>query len=146
MTPGPWVALAVSDSGTGMPEEILPHIFEPFFTTKKVGQGSGLGLAQVYGIVRQHDGYIGMSSQVGQGTTFTIYLPEWVEETADKASPVEADLLPGQGELILLVDDNAMVREVGEAMLENLGYRVATAQNDGRRWACTRNEATRLRW
>ncbi len=129
MTPGRWVSLAVSDNGTGMPEEILSHIFEPFFTTKEIGQGSGLGLAQVYGIVRQHDGYIGMTSRVGRGTTFTIYLPEWVEGEGAEPSPEQANLSSGGGELILLVDDNAMVREVGEAMLANLGYQVVTAQN-----------------
>jgi len=129
METGQWVSLTVSDSGTGMPEEILPHIFEPFFTTKEIGQGSGLGLAQVYGIVRQHDGYIETASRVGQGTTFTIYLPEWVDAEVADTSPAQADLSSGGGELILLVDDNAAVREVGEAMLENLGYRVVTAYN-----------------
>jgi len=129
MPAGQWVSLAVSDSGTGMPEEVLSHIFEPFFTTKEIGQGSGLGLAQVYGIVRQHDGYIGADSKPGHGTTFTIYLPEWVEGAGVEPSPEHAGLTSGRSELILLVDDNAMVREVGEAMLANLGYQVVTAQN-----------------
>jgi len=130
MRPGNWVALAVSDTGVGMPEEVLSHIFEPFFTTKEVGQGSGLGLAQVYGIVRQHEGYIDVKSQVGQGTTFTFYLPAWVQERGSDAPRVsKEDLLCGSGELILLVDDNAMVRQVGQAMLEELGYRVTTARD-----------------
>jgi len=75
MHAGPWLVLSISDSGSGILQDILPHIFEPFFTTKELGQGTGLGLAQVYGIVKQHNGHIEVNSQIGQGTTFIIYLP-----------------------------------------------------------------------
>jgi len=123
------VCLTVSDTGTGMTEEAQAHLFEPFFTTKEVGQGTGLGLAQVYGIVRQHGGYIGVETELGRGTTFRIYLPAYEEETEE----TEAEELPvppqGQGETILLVEDNEALREAGQEILESLGYRVLTAAN-----------------
>jgi CheY-like chemotaxis protein len=112
-----------------MTEEAQAHLFEPFFTTKEVGQGTGLGLAQVYGIVRQHGGYIGVETELGRGTTFRIYLPAYEEETEE----TEAEELPvppqGQGETILLVEDNETLREAGRELLESLGYRVLTAAN-----------------
>ncbi len=82
MESGEWVKLAISDTGIGIAPEALTHIYEPFFTTKGVGKGSGLGLAQVYGIVKQHAGHIIAESQLGEGTTFTIYLPVWEGGTA----------------------------------------------------------------
>src|SRR4051794_24531808 len=75
MPPGHWICLSVADSGSGIPTDLLPRIFEPFFTTKAPGKGTGLGLAQVHGIIKQHEGYIGVESQMGEGTTFTLYLP-----------------------------------------------------------------------
>jgi signal transduction histidine kinase/CheY-like chemotaxis protein len=128
MPPGQWVCLTVSDTGTGMTEEVQAHLFEPFFTTKEPGRGTGLGLAQVYGIIRQHQGYIGVETEVGEGTTFRIYLP---------LSRAEADIVKdegsttpwGQGETILLVEDNEKLREVGHSLLESLGYRVLAAAN-----------------
>jgi signal transduction histidine kinase len=89
MTPGTWVQIEVTDSGTGIPEDALSHIFEPFFTTKEVGKGTGLGLAQVYGIVQQHDGYIDVSSWPGEGTTFRLYLPPR-EKWQARAAPTYA--------------------------------------------------------
>lgn len=87
MQPGKWLHLAVSDNGTGIPAKTLPHIFEPFFTTKSQGRGTGLGLAQVYGIIRHHDGFISVKSEVGVGTTFDIYLPaiDYLEQESQEA-------------------------------------------------------------
>jgi len=144
-TPGSeWVCMAVADTGTGIPPEVLPHIYEPFFTTKPVGQGTGLGLAQVYGIVSQHKGYVGVETKVGPnvgvgpnedvggGTTFRIYLPAYKEERVEEAVEREAVAPPrGRGETILLAEDEARIREVGQSVLESLGYRVLTAA-DGR--------------
>ncbi|NOZ04807.1 MAG: PAS domain S-box protein [Chloroflexi bacterium] len=126
---GKWVTLAVSDSGTGIPTDALPHLFEPFFTTKEVGKGSGLGLAQVYGIVRQHEGYIDVTSEVNRGTTFTIYLPAWHEAPADSDLPDWENIPRGHGEVILIVDDDPSVRQVCQAMVESLGYETLSAGN-----------------
>jgi two-component system, cell cycle sensor histidine kinase and response regulator CckA len=129
MPPGRWLVLSVSDTGVGIPPEVLPHIFEPFFTTKMVGQGTGLGLAQAYGLIKQHGGEIGVSSQVGQGTTFTVYLPAF-STTAPKPPEVITQRLPqGHGELILLVEDDPLVLAVYQMTLKQLGYGVVTAQN-----------------
>jgi signal transduction histidine kinase/ActR/RegA family two-component response regulator len=129
MGSGEWICMAVSDTGSGIPPDVLPHIFEPFFTTKPVGQGTGLGLAQVYGIVRQHEGYIGVETEVGKGTTFRIYLPVHREEGLEKV--IEEAMLPpqGQGETILLVEDEERLRKVGQEILKSLGYRVLAAAN-----------------
>lgn len=124
MTPGPWVVVEVADTGVGILPEILPHIFEPFFTTKRPGQGTGLGLAQVYGIVQQHGGYIGVRSYPGEGTTFVIYLPYQRPEgrvEAGKAALTETARFHGT---ILLVEDEPKVLEVTRDMLEALGFRV----------------------
>ncbi|MGD2147550.1 MAG: ATP-binding protein [Anaerolineae bacterium] len=127
MTPGEWVCLAVRDTGIGMSKDVQAHLFEPFFTTKDVHEGTGLGLAQVYGIVRQHQGHIGVESEPGQGTTFRIYLAAnggtWEEQAGDGA----ADSPQGRGETVLLVEDQPRFREAGGALLESLGYRVVTA-------------------
>ncbi len=129
LSPGEWVLFSVSDTGTGIPAEVLPHIFEPFFTTKEVGQGTGLGLAQVYGIIRQHEGYIDVASQAGQGTTFTIYLPAMVAKEKTATAEITTDIPRGHGETVLLVEDEPTVLATGQAMLEYLGYRVLTAVN-----------------
>jgi PAS domain S-box-containing protein len=129
LPPGQWVTLAVSDTGSGIPPEIMTHIFEPFFTTKERGKGTGLGLAQVYGIIKQHQGFIDVHSRAGQGTTFHIYLPALPEKNrAAKAAP-EDELVFGRGETILLVEDDADVLEVNQTILDGLGYCVLTAEN-----------------
>ncbi len=127
MEPGEWVCLAVSDTGVGMTDEVRAHLFEPFFTTKEPGKGTGLGLAQVYGIVKQHGGHVGVETEVGQGATFRLYLLACeVEEVVEG----EVSAVPrGRGETILLVEDNEKIREAGRAILESLGYRVQTAAN-----------------
>ncbi|MBM4431933.1 MAG: response regulator, partial [Chloroflexi bacterium] len=124
---GQWARLTVSDSGTGMASEVLSHLFEPFFTTKEVGQGTGLGLAQVHGIVKQHGGEIEVQTTPGEGTSFIIYLPALpVSRTTDQ--PSEAQPVPqGQGETILIVEDDASVRQVLVNSVERLQYRVLAA-------------------
>jgi len=126
---GEWVRLTVSDTGTGILPDALPHIFEPFFTTKDPGQGSGLGLAQVHGIVGQHGGHIGVETQVGAGTTFTIYLPALVEHPAAQLVLDVPGAPQGQGETVLVVEDGAAVRAALVASLEEWNYRVLEAVN-----------------
>jgi nitrogen-specific signal transduction histidine kinase/CheY-like chemotaxis protein len=125
--PGTYAMITVSDTGTGMDEETRLRIFEPFFTTKDVGKGTGLGMAVVYGIVKQHDGLVTVYSEPGQGTTFRIYLP--VNETSAAAMKAAvAEEPPGRGsETILLAEDDKMVRDMIVRMLENFGYTVITA-------------------
>jgi two-component system cell cycle sensor histidine kinase/response regulator CckA len=123
--PGPYLLLSVADSGTGIPAAILGKIFDPFFTTKEVGKGTGLGLATVRSIVKDHGGFIKVSSEVGSGTTFSLYFP--VAETPDAASGAARTLPAGAGELLLVVDDEASIREITKATLEAHNYRVLTA-------------------
>ncbi len=129
MEAGEWVRLTVSDTGTGIPPDVRPRIFEPFFTTKERGEGTGLGLAQVHGIVKQHEGEIDVTTTVGEGTTFTIYLPALLVAEPE-ALPEERLALPqGQGETILVVEDNAAMREAVVDTLKVLNYRALEAAN-----------------
>ncbi len=124
---GPWVVLAVSDTGTGMSDEVREHIFEPFFTTKEVGKGTGLGLATCYGIVTQSGGHIDVESKLGEGTTFTIYLPA-SENGPDPEKPQELPQeIPGGTETVLLVEDRAALRRAIATGLRKLGYTVLEA-------------------
>jgi two-component system cell cycle sensor histidine kinase/response regulator CckA len=126
--PGNYACISVADTGTGMDKEVQSKIFEPFFTTKDRGRGTGLGLASAYGIVKNHDGIINVYSEKGKGAKFTIYLPA-VEKKVDKESPIAAaKVLPGSEE-ILLVDDEQMILEVGQAILIELGYHPLLAHN-----------------
>ena len=129
LTPGAWLRLAISDTGPGIPAAVLPHIFEPFFTTKERSKGTGLGLAQAYGIVAQHDGFITVESRPGQGATFVIYLPLVVTLAAPAADSAAQEPLVGGHETILLVEDEATAREVISDTLEALGYNVLEAAN-----------------
>ena len=126
---GRYVCLSVSDTGGGIPAEILPRIFEPFFTTKAVGKGTGLGLATVYGIVKQHSGWIEVESRVGQGTTFHIFLPASREASVkpDEITTTIIEALPGGTETILLVEDEQPVRDLVRGVLSGRGYRVLEA-------------------
>ena len=125
--PGSFVHLSVADTGTGIPPDVLPRIFEPFFTTKEVGQGTGLGLATVYGIVQQHLGWIEVKSEMGHGTTFHIYLPR-LADVLMAAVPEAPVIAPAGGaETILLVEDEAAVQFLVEAVLTRQGYNVLTA-------------------
>jgi PAS domain S-box-containing protein len=126
MSPGECVTLSISDTGTGMTEDVQKHLFEPFFTTKEPGKGTGLGLAQVYGIVKQHQGHINVETEVSEGTTFTVYLPAQKEEGA-VSTDRSAELPLGHGEMILLVEDEEKIRVAAREILESLGYRVIAA-------------------
>ena len=125
---GRFVVLSVSDSGSGMNEETRQRVFEPFFTTKEVGKGTGLGLATVYGIVRQHDGMVTVYSEVGEGTVFGVYLPR-VEAAGDEDEAAEEPTAPGGSETILVAEDDEMVRALAARVLEKAGYRVLLAAN-----------------
>ena len=127
VTPGDYVMLAVSDTGTGMPPEVLERVFEPFFTTKEPGKGTGLGLAMVFGFVKQSGGHVKVYSEPGEGTTVRIYLPRAVAGATGGLRPVAPAALPSGDAAVLLLEDDAKVREVTAAMLRELGYRVQEA-------------------
>jgi two-component system cell cycle sensor histidine kinase/response regulator CckA len=124
---GEYVMLSVGDDGCGMDKGALDQIFEPFFTTKEAGKGTGLGLATVYGIVKQNEGFINVNSEPGKGSTFKLYLPRCVEETAEPMTASAAEVPNARGETVLLVEDEAAILTVVQAMLEKLGYRVLPA-------------------
>ena len=127
-TAGPYVVLAVSDTGTGMDEETRTRIFEPFFTTKERAEGTGLGLSTAYGIVRQSGGFLQVYSEVGIGSTFRIFLPQVVSDGAARPE-IAAEVAMGTGELILLVEDDASLRKLAEQLVRRLGYHVMAAAN-----------------
>ncbi len=127
MEPGEWIAISVSDTGIGIKPEHLPHIFEPFFTTKETG--TGLGLAQVYGIVSQHGGCIDVQSEVGKGSTFTVYLPSIAAKVETPSSDEALNVPMGNNELILVAEDDDGVRLVIHRMLERLNYRALVARD-----------------
>jgi two-component system, cell cycle sensor histidine kinase and response regulator CckA len=128
--PGEFVCLSVSDTGQGIAPEHLPRLFEPFFSTKGVGEGTGLGLATVYGIVKQHQGWITVESRLGHGSTFRVFLPRSLGPAAAlEASPARPLPLAGGREAILLVEDEEAVRRVVRSILEGLGYRVFEAES-----------------
>jgi PAS domain S-box-containing protein len=128
--PGRFVLINVSDTGPGIAPEILSRIFEPFFTTKEMTKGTGLGLSTALTIVKSHGGFINVYSELHKGTQFSLYLPALDSPEAAKASALQTDLPLGNGELILVVDDEESIREITRSTLETFGYRVLTA-NDG---------------
>ena len=128
--PGEYVFLAVSDTGAGMSPGTLTQIFEPFFTTKETGKGTGLGLATVYGIVKQNHGFIYAYSEQGQGATFKIYLPQVADEGVEAAAPTPK-APAGQGETVLLVEDEKSLRLICHRFLESLGYNLLVAETPG---------------
>jgi CheY-like chemotaxis protein len=131
LVPGDYVTLSVGDTGRGMDAVALQHVFDPFFTGKPVGHGLGLGLASVYGIVKQSGGYIAAESTVGEGTRFTIYLPrqEMAGTARGRATPAAAAAETGGTETILLVEDEEQVRELARRVLERAGYSVLSASD-----------------
>jgi PAS domain S-box-containing protein len=127
VSPGPYVLVAVDDTGTGMPPEVAAQAFDPFFTTKRDGKGTGLGLSMVYGFVRQSNGHIRLDSAIGQGTSVKLYLPRTMDPVAE--TPADAAHAPAGSERVLVVEDNDEVRHAVVDMLTGWGYRVVAAEN-----------------
>ena len=125
--PGEYVTFSVGDNGCGMDKQTQRHIFEPFFTTKVFGKGTGLGLATVYGIVKQNDGFINVNTELGQGTTFEIYIPRHAAGIAEAMAPSAVELPQNHGETVLLVEDEPELLKMGKTMLKKLGYNVFSA-------------------
>jgi two-component system cell cycle sensor histidine kinase/response regulator CckA len=126
---GDWVRVTVKDTGAGIPSDVLPHVFDPFFTTKSPGEGTGLGLAQVWGIAKQHHGHIDVATAVGEGTTFILYLPALAVVEPETEPEEEWAVIQGQGETILVVEDNLAMRQALVDSLELLNYRALQAAN-----------------
>ena len=129
MTDSNWAQITVRDTGTAIADEALAHVFEPFFTTKEPGKGSGLGLAQAYGVAKQHRGHINVQTEVGRGTTFTIYLPLLTAPTMIRTAVYQSNPPQGHGEVILVVEDNDSLREALANALTMLNYLPLTAAN-----------------
>lgn len=142
--PGKFVLLAVSDNGCGMDKEILDNIFEPFFTTKDVDKGTGLGLATIYGIVKQNNGFINAYSEPGKGTTIKIYLPGNKGEAVDIPEENTNEIQKGQGETVLLVEDDLSILELTKKNLDNLGYNVLTAGTPGKAMDLAREHSSKI--
>jgi PAS domain S-box-containing protein len=142
---GEYVCLSVSDNGFGIDESIRDHIFEPFFTTKEIGRGTGLGLATVYGVLKQHNGWVELVTEKNTGTTFKCYLPR-LDRTATPHSAARAEkTVPGGHEAILFVDDQNSIRRLGQTILEQNGYTVTTAENGEQALDIFQREHDRIR-
>jgi len=128
---GEYVLLAISDDGRGMDKEVLDHIYEPFFTSKESGQGTGLGLSMVYGIIKQNNGFINVYSETGNGTTFRIYLPRYAGQAVDSQREKGMEIPLAGGETVLVVEDEPALLKMTKILLEKLGYRVLTAGTPG---------------
>ncbi len=128
--PREWVTLTVRDTGTGMGNESLAHIFEPFFTTKEIGKGTGMGLATVYGIVQHSGGRIEVESELGNGTTFRVYLPRTLETAINMQEAEETELARGH-ETLLVVEDERAILKITRTTLQRLGYSVISAASAG---------------
>ena len=125
--PGPYLRIELEDSGTGMPPEVIDRIFEPFFTTKELGKGTGLGLSSALAIIKSHQGFIHVSSEPDKGSLFQVYLPAQLEHGMSSPPPVTAAMIRGNGELVLLIDDEDAVRKITGQTLESFGYQVLPA-------------------
>lgn len=122
-----YLLLAVADNGTGIPPEIMDKIFEPFFTTKEIGKGTGLGLSTVISIIKSHGGFLDLQSKVGKGTAFNVYLPAAAEAVVAASEPTRPEALRGEGETVMLVDDEPAVLDLTRELLTHFGYKVVTA-------------------
>ncbi len=129
--PGQYIMLSINDNGCGIDQEALENIFEPFYTTKEAGKGTGLGLATVYGIVKQNNGFINVDSNPGEGTIFKIYLPRYQDKKIKISAECPREVVIGGMETILLVEDEPMVLEITKSMLEKLGYKILSAVTPG---------------
>jgi PAS domain S-box-containing protein len=130
--PGDYILMTVSDTGVGITQEVKAHIFEPFFTTKEVGKGTGMGMATVYGIIQQSNGYILVDSEVGVGTNIAIYLPSAPDAVSESGVPIrDTSPLPCGSETVLVVEDEPLLRNLAVQTLQGLGYRVIEAQHGG---------------
>ncbi len=125
--PGEFVRISISDSGSGMDVETLSHVFEPFFTTKEVGKGTGLGLATVYGAIKQNNGFVNVNSTLGQGTIFSIYIPRYISTTDNETHEIVLEVNQHGNETILLVEDEPAILRLTTTVLQNHGYNVLTA-------------------
>ena len=143
LPPGQYVSLDVSDTGTGMEPEVAARAFDPFFTTKPIGQGTGLGLSMIYGFARQSGGQVRITSEPGQGTTMRLYLPRHIGEADAADMPALAAAAPraGQGETVLVVDDEPTVRMLAAETLQDLGYRVIEAADGAAGLQALRSDA-----
>jgi CheY-like chemotaxis protein len=128
VTPGQYVMLAITDTGSGMPPEVREHAFEPFFTTKPVGAGSGLGLSMIYGFVKQSSGHVTIYSEEGEGTTIKLYLPRSTETEVAERKPETDEVPVARGETVLVVEDDPELRTLEVTLLRNLGYQVMEAR------------------
>jgi CheY-like chemotaxis protein len=126
---GSYVVIGVTDTGTGIPKDIVEKIFDPFFTTKEIGKGTGLGLSTVQNIVSNHHGFLNVYSELGKGTTFSIYLPASTAPKTEEESNMEVSLPRGNGETVLMIDDEASILTITSQTLEAFGYKVLTASN-----------------
>jgi two-component system cell cycle sensor histidine kinase/response regulator CckA len=136
--------LVVSDDGSGMPPEVLDKIFEPFFTTKGLGKGTGLGLATVYGIVKQNNGFINVCSELEKGTTIRVYLPLHTGPASVEKHESEREIPSSRGETVLLVEDDRSILKLGNTVLERLGYTVLTASTPGEAMALAKEHADKI--
>jgi PAS domain S-box-containing protein len=127
--PGDYVVISISDTGTGIPPDIIDRVFEPFFTTKETGKGTGLGLSTVFGFIKQSSGHINIYSEPGRGTTIKIFLPRSHERIEEPESAAAARAIVGGDEVVLLVEDNELVRKFGQDQMRSLGYRVLEASD-----------------
>jgi CheY-like chemotaxis protein len=144
IVPGRYAALFISDTGLGMEKQTMKRLFEPFFTTKEVGKGSGLGLAMVYGIVKQSGGYIWVYSEPGLGTTFKLYFPTVAETPAPQPQPVAEQPSTSTGGTVLVVEDDSLVRGMVRRALSEAGFRVIEAANGEEALAVVQSETTHV--